>query len=493
MKIKSIFLSTLGIIAAVSLASCKKGETKTIPTPPPAEYDVVENNDDYDDSISYMLTNARLDLSQTRTIFYVGDDFTSEGLIVNGVFFRYVNGVRDDKTTTIEQHSYTVDSSGADMGSVGTYPIIVSFRNGDQNIELTYNIEVRTSLFETTPGNEYIAGLSVKFKGTSDVIKTIKYGTSLEIDADSFDIVRIDRKINDDLSFTDTEVPISSDDAKITVDTTGYTDEKRGTYFVYITYQNENKVIIDGKEYDNEVKSFVVINVEDLVTKIEWNSGNDEQYVGELDTSDWLIDVTRESGEVETVEFNSDEFEVTGIGIYKIGEQAAVINYKGATKNGALVTCKVSLYYDVDGDQDIYFVKDLNYGNPNFEAEDTSKEIQLDEDGYLVGMISKRAKGDKSGDGVTFSTKVTIKTSGYLNINCTSGGRMVVYVSSTSQAEPNRGFSIYDPSGEEIKSFETKDYNTADGFVIDFTEAGTYKLVPTSADVYVFGVILILE
>ena len=493
MKIKSIFLGTLGIIAAVSLASCKKEGKKTTPTPPPATYDVVENNEDYDESISYVLTNARLDLSNTKTIFYVGDDFSSDGLIVNGVFFRYVNGVRDDKTTTIEQHSYTIDSSGADMGSVGTYPIIVTFRNGDQNIELTYDIEVRTSLFETTPGLEYIAGLSVKFKGTQDVIKTIKYGTSLDIDADSFDFVRIDRKINDDFSFTDTEVALDTDDVKIHVDTSGYTDEKRGTYFVYITYQNENKITIDGKEYDNEVKSFVVINVEDLVTKIAWNDGNVDQYVGELDTSDWLIDVTRESGEVETVKYNSKEFEVTGIGIYKIGEQAAVINYKGATKNNALVTCKVSLLYDVDGDQEIYFIKDLNYGNPTYQTEDTSKEIQLDEDGYLIGMISKRAKGDKSGDGVTFSTKATIKTSGYVNINCTSAGRMVLYVSSTSQAEPNRSFSVLDPSGEEIKAFETKDYNTADGFVIDFTEAGTYKLVSTSADIYLFGVILVLE
>ena len=500
MKLKRFFLSTLGAIALFSLASCgtkKPSQTEDpqteIPTPPPAEYDEVLDNEDYDATISYVVTNGNVDTSNTKTIFYIGDDFTYEGLIVNGIFFRYVNGVRDSKTTTIEQHNYTVDSSGVDMGSVGTYPVVVSFRYGDSNIISTYNIEVRTSLFETTPGTEYVAGLSVKFKGTNDVIKTIKYGTSYEVDSDSFDIVRIDRRVNDDYTFTDTETVIDADDAKLHIDASQYTDEERGTYFVYVTYQNENKVIIDGKEYENEVKSFVVINVEDLATKITFNSGNDEQTVGQLDTSDWLIDITYESGEEETVPFSDDLFSVSGIGIYKIGEQVAVITYKGDTKDNATLQCKTSVFFDVDGDQDIIFITDLNYGNETFADEDTSTEITLDEDGLISGMISKRAKGDKSGDGLTFSTKVTIKSSGYLNIKCNGTGRIVLYASSTSQADLNRSFSIYSPSGEEIKSFETVNYNTADGFLIDITETGDYKVVPVNGDIYIFGVILILD
>ena len=429
------------------------------------------------------LMSIRVDSTNSKTEYFLGEKFDSTGLKVIATFVEYINDER--VSTEVECLSnVTIDDSLVDMYIAGTYPVTVTYRKGVQTKSTTYSIRVKSNIL----GVSY-----VKYVGGLDVKLTNKAGKEIQT---------VDTLLNSEYYFNPTftikyyqnEQPYNggANDIEIDVDNLEVTGldqvniKKAGSYLVRFVYTGP-KVVIDGKEYENKVSTFVVFNVYDRVTKISFYSGetNFAASINDFTYSDWYFTVTREVSGDKFTKYNPEIFTITGVNQYVAGYQTAVISHN---ENGTSTEVEIKVSPSSN-------VKLATNFDPGFEAytanNSTVGTYTLDASGFVKAKLSKIATGSAlSNADVSFTHKVTIKSSDWIEVNLEKAATVIVYFTTTGTDSRNL-FHLDEESGEYLAYAEsTEDTKMISKLTITFDKAGSYRFNTESSGIYLYGVVI---
>lgn len=243
-KSKGLILGAIAMVFGLSLISCTKDENPyegIIDTTGNLDIDMNKEavSSTSFSSIVCVTTNA-------KTHFYVGEEFTTEGLVVNANYVTMVDGSPKSETKQITKWYYDVDD--VDMGQVGTYPVKITYREDAVVRETTYQITVTSSYLDDL-GLEYLAGIEPK-----ESIVQASNGV-VPITKDSFTMHYMKSGANDrPVALTD------ADFAKMNINLDVVDTAKAGVYTV--TYSYETSVTLsDGTAYDYVLNGFILVKV----------------------------------------------------------------------------------------------------------------------------------------------------------------------------------------------------------------------------------------
>ncbi len=430
-RIAIALLSFAFIGASVGLSSCGGGNSSNVSETGEVNFDVQEGT-------KFRLNQINIDTTNTQTVFYVGDKFNYDNLIVNRTFLR----ITDDSEEKILQNDlndstkvYSVDYSEVDMNHIGTYFVYISVRYGDTVRRDNYKVQVLSSKFETTPNLEYNAGLSVKY---SDDTRFKEYLIDDEIDVNDlvsglkFNLIK--RKVNADGTSSVEQEPVSLSASDVEVDSSSIDSTEVGTYMIKVKYKGQ-KLTIDGKEYDNDLTSYVLVNVINPVTSIKKVSSGDNEFpaqFNDLDLSGWLIEIKRERREAETVNFSYDLFDVSGISPFVSSNQTAHLVLKEDTTQKLDVAIKVKASTEYNIVSGYSFTRDKDGTTiSSADSEVVTAQTQLDASGYFYAKDMKRdpSKTCKA-DGLSFSCRITMKGATF-DVKMPKAGKIIIYATST--------------------------------------------------------------
>ena len=319
MNIKKLSALLLSALSVFSLAACSEEE------PAKKEYviDEIFNNMEFGNPEleGANLSSISLDTTNVKTKYYLGEEFSSEGLKVKTNYVKYVDG--QPQSIELETENFYINTEEIDMTSVGKYSVEVVYRDGVVVKTSSYQIEVASSIFEDS-GVKYLGGIEVKYNG--------QFSQDVLLNSDSaFDIKKVSATLhyfqNIDGVLVETTKPV----AYTKIETENNIDlTKVGTYTIKYTYVGE-PVVIDGVEYENKVSSYTIFNVVNPVTGMKKvSTGDTDLYasVDGLDYSKWQFEITREAGTPEIVNYSKDLFTIVGTNQYVLGAQTARVYLK---------------------------------------------------------------------------------------------------------------------------------------------------------------------
>ncbi len=454
----------LGVILSLSIASCKKQEQETVDPEQPPVVQLTEDD----------LTGISVDVSGAKTKFYLGDEFSAEGIKVYQDYTKYANGelLRDQKECT----KYYLDTSNLDISTVGEYQIKVLFRRGVLRYETSYNVTVQSSLLDTS-GEKYLAGLEVKYEGAKDLL----VGDTFEFDASLLTIKAHYNQSGEEVEEKDFE------NTDISIDYASVDTSKVGSYMIKYSYSED--LTINGSAYKNVVSSFTIITVANPTKSIKFESGTTKipASISTIDVSDWKIRVTRERGEEEVVDFNTDLFLLSGVSPFITGRQYAVIRLKENTNK--FITVAVDIIESTA--LDILVGTSLS----KYQVLEDANKIQLDKSGkfFVTNNVTIASRGGKDRfSTITFGDRITIKGSDqYVEVVMDNPGTIILYIAS-SGAEA-REITVFSPSGDDLETFITSaEKQEITEVRLEVSEAGTYRVMSPSS-VYIHGCIIATE
>ena len=121
---------------------------------------------------SKKLQTLNVDTSNAKTEYFVGQEFTAEGIVVTASLGKSETEIKE--TVTLNANEYTVDSSAYNKDEAGTYSIKVSYTLKDVTLEKSYDVTVSVVNFD---------GLKVTLAdGTSDTVTLSAEATTALID-----------------------------------------------------------------------------------------------------------------------------------------------------------------------------------------------------------------------------------------------------------------------------------------------------------------------
>ena len=428
-RIAIALLSLAFIGASVGLSSCGGSDSNISETG--------DVNFKVQDGTKFKLNKVSLDTTNAQTVFYVGDKFNYDNLVVNRVFLR----VTDDADETILENDladstkvYSVDYSEVDMNHIGEYFVYVSVRYGDTIRRNNYKIKVLSSRFETTPNLEYNAGLSVKFDDDSrfkeylidDAIDVAGLVSGLKINL-------IKRKVNSDGTSATEQDPIELSGSDVEIDSSTVVNDEVGTYMIKVNYKGQ-KLTIDGKEYDNDLTSYVLVNVINPVKSITKKSSGDTEFnaqFNDLDFSKWKLEISRERRSASIVNFSYDLFTVSGVSPFVSSQQEATLTLI----EDPSISLKVGIKVKASTEYNIISGKAFtNSSNTDPSAitdkDDVTEMLKLDNSGYFYAKDIKRELKNCSADGLSFSCRLSMK-GGTFNVVMPKAGKILIYATST--------------------------------------------------------------
>lgn len=474
---KTLLLVLVMLFGLVSTA-CNNEETPEQP----------ENNLVDEEIIGARLSSITVDTTNTKTLFYLGEEFSSEGLKVKSLYIKTFEGNRRE-TYERECVDYYLEYEDLDMNTVGDYVIKVIYRRDTTVVTTTYTVHVRTNLYNES-GQEYVAGLSVLLNGKT--INELKLDQKFEINDSNLTIkLKTAQMVNGEVVIKDKEI----DKSKLTIDSSSVDTSKRGTYMVKYTY-TDTPLVIDGKEYENKVTSYTLVNVVNPVVSVTKTSSNDLNFYASsygIDFSRWKIQVNREnSRENETVGCTSELFKISDLCSYVAGKD---IEVTVTLIEDESFSFKEKINIVASKNEDIVITSDLSFGMGDAETAYDAGRTQLDKNGIMFAQFpanntTTKTRDIKSAaaDGIVFTTRVTLKSGNKIEVNIQKAGAIIIYCSSTGSDD--REFSIYNAAGEEIATFMTSTQGVPVPYRIDVTEGGTYTISLSSSQIYVHGCIV---
>lgn len=250
------------------------------------------------------ITEIEVSASGAKTIFYTGDEFSTDGL---AVIAKYSDGVQVMLAAT----QYTVDDSQVDLTTAGKYTVTVKIPNTE--ISDTYDIMVR---METGLAINYEFAKTVYLLGDAFLTSNI-YGYAT---------------LSDDTT-------LLLDSSKFTIDASAYKANEAGTYTITVKYKNF------------EAKTFTVTVVEGVVNPIA------EKIAIAVDSSSTLAEgslvkgyptFTTIAGAMDYI--NSCKYEASiekvvyimdGTYEEKVTVSAPNVTFIGESKTGTIITTKL--------------------------------------------------------------------------------------------------------------------------------------------------------
>ncbi len=505
--------------AVLALGSCTKFINNGVDVEKQVEKNDAGESDKFDFENSNM-TSISIVESTAKKKFYLGDEFSSEGLTANVNFVGTVNGERT--SASFQTQDLTVDYSNVDFYNVGTYPVKVQYRYRKTVRNTTYDVQVISSEFDDA-GIEYVGGIEVTYANKKAFDYDLDLTGTKKININQFRVkahyYKNGVEIEDKAQLIDKSNFGTTADAKVFIDYSNVNLKKRGTYIAKITY-TADPVTINGKSVPNKVNSFVLINVNDEVETFSFYSGTTTYVadVTDVSFSDWKFKVTRKISGDEIVDYDPEMFTITGVSPFVVGVQKASIVCKELPNlaRGVNVTITESQKYNIVTGN-IYTVSTDAEGNAIYGGEvfkkledlggtATEGTYQLDSSGvFSVTNATKyedrKAGADKYGS-LNFGQRITIKKeSSYISIKVDGPARIVVYAASTGDNSSRDvglysvdGSLLYDSEGNELQYFtdEGNLKQVIEQFVFDVDAAGTY-LLKSELQVYVNGFVVAME
>lgn len=526
----SIFALSLGL--ALSFVACGKSnskktnkisdtttetgkstETETTFVDPDGYTYVDGNSDDYEDQqypnvvsdgefTKSSLSSLTLDTTNCKTEYYVGEELDITGLIVK-------KGIRQEgKVSFYETNEFTLNTEDVNMNKVGTYPVYITIRQGTNNITKSYNVNVKSSRFETTPNLTYVAGIQALYKDGTN-IKTFMLGDidkTDEIKLSDIELKLVTNTIDSNLNIETTYTDLSASDCEIDMNV-DYT--KQGTYMIKISYKASD-LVIDGVTYKNEVNSFLIADVSNPVVSFAKSKGKISlEYNPEYDpidyfiNSNWEFELTHINGTKEIVSVTRDLFEVSGLNVLTWDEKQTkvTISLKGTklsldfTNISIVSDANVQKYFDIDID-DSKYVTGLGY-----QFKDVSLYSGTTYNGCIYGpqRVDEKTYVDRDGkdsaDGQAFETRCSLAVGANFSIvvpetvNENKPFKLVIYYA-TSGDEAREIYILNSEEDEVLRASTTATKQEIVKTVASFTEPGVYKLYSEAA-VYIHGFLVL--
>ena len=502
------------VVAGISLCALASCDNKNNNTGEGTE----EVGFDYDNAT---MTSISIVESTAKTKFYLGQSFDSTGLTANANFVLYdENGDRTNSSFTTTD--LTVDSSKVDFYNIGRYPVDVTYRYGRTVRTTQYNVDVISSEFDDA-GVEYVGGIEVTYVNKKVYDYDLDATGNKKINLNQFRATvhyyKSGKEIEDKATLiTDRSAYGTTPDSKIYIDYSDVNLTKRGTYIAKITYTPE-PVTINGETKNYEVNSFVVINVNDEVETFSFYSGTTTFVADVVDVSfdDWKFKVTRKVSCEEIVDYNPEQFTITGVSPFVVGTQKASVSCSelaNLAKEVNVTITESEKYNIVTGN--IYSVSLDASGSPIYggevftKAEDipnaTEGTYTLDSSGIFKMTNVKKYEDRKAGQdkygSLNFGTRMTIKgENSYVSVTVSGPAKIVVYVASTGDNSSRDvgiynldGDLLYDDEGNELQGFtdESKLKQQIEQFIFEVDAAGTY-LIKSNLQVYFSGIVVAME
>ncbi len=457
---KMILIILLGFFGIFGLVSCKTNEE------PPVEEQPTER---------LALSSISLDTSSVKTKYYLGDEFTAEGLKVT---INYIKNTEEGPVGVQKPcEEYYLNLDAVDMSHVGKYSVQVIYREGTVNVNNTYDIEVKSSLLDDA-GVKYASGLEANYTGELDILLNDEF---------SFKYNQISFKVHYTQNGEEVEVKNIAY-TKVTIDTSNVDTSKIGSYLIKYTFEED--LDVHGTPYKNTVCSFSVVTVSNPATSIELSEGTFilPATLTKLDTSDWKIKITRKKGAPEVVAFSEDRFTLTGVIPYITGNQVAKITLKedesaSLTKE---ITIVESTTHNIVMGTEFSRYKELENGKVQLDA---SELIYVTNAVTIADRTSSTGYKDNYKGLITFHDRVTIKgAASYIDVVMEAPGMIVFYYASTGSTV--REVSVLDPNGEEVGTFMTAASSAIQEASVVIQKAGTYRIVCLSDQIYVHGCVI---
>ena len=475
-KIKSLSFFILTFAFILSLCSCQNNE-------PVEEKPSIDMTKEITNE--WILSTISVDTSKAKTEFYLGEEFTSEGIFVTANYTKIVDGQIESKTE--ECNKYYIKTDEVDMNSSGEYPVYVVFRSGTKVVETSYKIKVKASIFEES-SVDYIAGLKTVIRNSNgDVVDVVEVLMNSSLESSySLAISGVYFNGKNPVLNADGSMKEKTINKKSLV-ITGYDEidtSKVGTYLVNYKYSGP-KIVIDGKEYDNEVSTFVIFKVVDPVVSIEFDNNNVTTFaptIGSLDLSSWTIKVTRQVSGEKNEKFNKNEYVLSGVVNFLAGEYPAILMH---IESGKMISCVIT----INSSNNILDCTDLsNFVDAEIDNEKVIKlvsnaEIYTD---IVAGGNYTKDRKDSYG-AITFPCRMKVGIGNYISVKMEKAGRLVIYIATSG--DDAREMNII---SEELNYSESISTTAVKQQIVENVlelEAGTYLLKPVSL-MYVHGFII---
>ena len=274
-KLKALLAAALACVFALSLAGCVPEQTE-------------ESAAD-----ELVLSLVEVDTTNAKTEFFVGEQFSTEGLVVT----------RSGRNLTQETVFYqeevpldecTIDSSAFKSDTVGEYVITVSYTLGEVTKSDEYTVSVvrpvrpyRLILDES--GAKKMFGIGEEFSSDGLKATAFDYDYSAQKELEPYDVT-----------------------ASISVDSSAYNAEVAGSYEIVVSYTKDETTI--QASYNVSVKIGAGLDIvlpEDAVVDANGAMSVDLQKGGTtVDFGDWVVNQVNANGDVDKVVTKDITFEV---------------------------------------------------------------------------------------------------------------------------------------------------------------------------------------
>ena len=274
-KLKALLAAALACVFALSLAGCMPEQSEE-----PAADELV-------------LSLVEVDTTNAKTEFFVGEQFSTEGLVVT----------RSGRNLTQETVFYqeevpldecTIDSSAFKSDTVGEYVITVSYTLGEVTKSDEYTVSVvrpvrpyRLILDES--GAKKMFGIGEEFSSDGLKATAFDYDYSAQKELEPYDVT-----------------------ASIAVDSSAYNAEVAGSYEIVVSYTKDETTI--QASYNVSVKvgaGLEIVLPEDAVVDANGAMSVDLQKGGTtVDFGDWVVNQVNANGGVDKVVTEDITFEV---------------------------------------------------------------------------------------------------------------------------------------------------------------------------------------
>ena len=524
-KFKFLFLSVLAVLLSLTVASCDKKDTpveekdKTEDkTEEDTRTDIADDDPSFSSAKAHIsekgfnfdtsnLSSIDIDVQNAKTTFYLGDTFSSEGVVVTANFMTSADGAsKSDSFTTTD---FTVDSSEVDMYNIGTYPVEVTYRYKATINKKTYNVNVISSELAVS-GEEYVGGIEVLYKDNKDF--SVELGSTFDATVTNFSVKShtfVNEVEQGEGKMIGSKNYSTDGSTPVVIDASAVNTSVRGDYIVKVTY-TPDEVVVGGKTINYTVKAFIIIHVVDPITKVEFVSGTTSYSatVKDLDFSDWKFKVTRKNSGVASVDYNEKDFVINGIVPFIAGNQKALVSYLDyvvtleipvtiteSTDYNITVGNVYNVVYDEEKEANVCtgdVWKSTIATNAADEDLDASGLFKINKpSAYATDRLNSSQMSKDVYGSLYFGNRPTIKgADSYVSVRMDNPGIIVIYAASTGDgARDVNVFGGVNLSGKEVGTqytSSTKQQITQLVFEVD--EAGTYYIQSFEGGFYLHGV-----
>lgn len=250
-KLFKLGLIALSCVCAFSLLSCDSEEIAS-PLDNVIDYSGFPDIDMEAQEVGgLILSSISIDTTKGKVNYYVGEKFTTEGMVIYANYIQMVNGNPQGSKKEVENYFY--DDKDVDMNKAGKYVVEFKYREGSS--VFSYNLEINvTESYLADLGLEYLAGLEPE-----ETVVTVTKDSTF----DAKKAVTFKKKYmqgtKDGIVETKVEDMTAADIDNLKIESTVNT-AKKGKYTVYYSYDT-SVTLEDNTVYNYTLKSFIVVIV----------------------------------------------------------------------------------------------------------------------------------------------------------------------------------------------------------------------------------------